>query len=198
MIDASALMGGWFSRRELGDAVYGILFLLFWFSPVLTNSGVLHSSHQRSFVLHAQITHLFTRRVDAWAWFEVQARFSGGEGRWIALRLSDYSGVQNYGYLTRLDRILDEAGSPERGPAVRRDLARWLASTHGKRFPESPALREVRFLRVAAPVGSELLSKPRGHWVRPVLESVPMEWVREIGVVTDREWGPTFSTSARQ
>ncbi|MEX2580700.1 MAG: hypothetical protein WD342_16705 [Verrucomicrobiales bacterium] len=137
---------------------------------------------------YGNVTHLFTRRVDSWSWFELQGRFTGGEGRWVGLRLSDYSRMENYGYLTRLDRILGDAGRPVRGRPIRRDLARHLAGAHARRFPESPALREVRFLRVSAPVGSGLLSNPPGRWVRPPLETVPRSWVREIAVVSDREW----------
>lgn len=174
------------------------ILLLCWIVTVgisIFRTGGFHPS----FVTHyGNITHLFTHRVNAWAWFEVQARFSGGGGRWVTLRMSDYSGMENYGYLTRLDRILDEVGSPERGPAVRRDLSRWLASSHARRFPESPELREVRFLRVAAPVGSDLLSRPPGRWVRPTLESVPIEWVREIAIVTDRDWSVPVVPSVAQ
>lgn len=152
----------------------------------------------RDYLHHAKITHLFTRRVDSWAWFEIQGRFSGGEGRWVNLRLADYSRMENYGYLTRLDRILDEAGSRERGPGIRRELSRFIASAHANRFPGRPGLREVRFLRVSAPVGSPLLANPSGHWTRPPLETVPASWVREIAIVTDREWsGSDGGTSER-
>jgi hypothetical protein len=144
---------------------------------------------------YADVTHLFTRRVESWSWFELQGRFTGGEGRWVGLRLSDYSKMENYGYLTRLDRILDEAGRPGTGRTIRRDLARHLAAAHARRFPESPALRELRFLRVSAPVGSRLLSDPVGRWDRPPLETLPRTWVREIAVVTEREWSaPLLST----
>jgi hypothetical protein len=182
------------SRKELAPAVYGVLVILTWVLPVLNNSGVLPREYQLVNVRLAKITHLFTRRLDDWSWFEIQARLTGGGGQWVTLRLSDYSGMQNYGYLTRLDRILDEAGSRERGPRVRRDLARWLASAHARRFPESPTIRELRFLRVSAPVGAELLAQPSGHWVRPALEAVPVEWVREIAIVTDQEWNPRASS----
>lgn len=165
----------------------GIL-MLTWASGVLLSAVGITSWLPDGIQHHAKITHLFTRRVDAWAWFEIQGRFSGGEGRWVNLRLADYSRMENYGYLTRLDRILDEAGSRERGPGIRRELSRFIASAHANRFPGSPGLREVRFLRVSAPVGSPLLANPSGRWTRPPLETVPASWVREIAIVTDREW----------
>jgi hypothetical protein len=175
----------------LTDRAFAFLFLALlssWISLVAMSAAGL-GRHFPSLLRHpANVTHLFTRRVDAWAWCEVQGRFTGGGGRWVPLRLADYSHVENYGYLTRLDRMLDEAGSRQRGPGIRLEMARWLASAHARRFPESPALREVRYLRVAAPVGSDLLARPPGRWVRPPLESLPAAWVREIGVVTDRQW----------
>jgi len=171
---------------------------LCWAFFVVISANEVENPMPRLLQHHSKITHLFTRRVDSWSWFEIQGRFSGGEGRWVNLRLADYSRMENYGYLTRLDRILDEAGSRERGPGIRRELSRFIALAHANRFPGSPGLREVRFLRVSAPVGSPLLANPSGHWTRPPLETVPASWVREIAIVTDREWsGSDGRTSER-
>lgn len=183
--------------RYATRAAYALVVLLWILSVLLTALG--RDRDLPTLLRHPSgVARLFTRRVQAWAWFEIQGRFTGGEGRWVPLRVADYSGVENYGYLTRLDRVLDEAGSRERGPRLRRDLAGWIASAHARRFPESPALREVRFLRVMAPVGSELLARPAGRWIRPPLETVPADWVREIAIVTDRQWiGDSVLPSAR-
>lgn len=164
-----------------------------WGTSVLLSALDLQRFLPPGFRHYANVTHLFSYRVERWSWFELQGRFTGGGGRWVGLRLSDYSTMENYGYLTRIDRILDEAGRPGVGEATRRELARFLASAHSRRFPESPALRELRFLRVSAPVGSGLLSRPPGRWVRPPLETLPRDWVREIAIVTDREWSQTAS-----
>ncbi len=159
-----------------------------WIASVLLSAFDAKRFLPPGFRHYADVTHLFTRRVEAWSWFELQGRFTGGAGRWVGLRLSDYSNMENFGYLTRLDRILDDAGRPATGPRIRRDLARHLAAAHARRFPESPALRELRYLRVSAPTGSRLLCDPPGRWVRPPLETVPRTWVREIAVISDREW----------
>lgn len=99
--------------------------------------------------------------------------------------------MHNYGYLTRLDRVLDEAGTPAHGSRARLDLAGYLAASHARLFPSSPAVREIRFLRVSMPVGYKGCAHPHGPWVPPSLIAVPPEWVRQIQVIKDTEWSTT-------
>ncbi|MBL9152534.1 MAG: hypothetical protein JNK37_08620 [Verrucomicrobiales bacterium] len=153
---------------------------------------VFHKKVEGSLPLHirhySDLARLFPRRVDSWSFFQIQARFTGGGGRREDVQLADYSQMENYGYLTRLDRILDEAGTPDRGPLARRELAAYLAARHATLFPTAPAMREVRYLRLSVPVGHPISAHPAGRWVSPAAQSVPPEWVRQIQIVTDREW----------
>lgn len=174
------------TRRLPATAFLG-LFVLAWWLPIVFPNGIGHvfPPHIRQY---SDLARLFPRRVESWSYFHIQARFTGGGGKWEDIRLADYSHMENFGYLTRLDRILDEAGTPDRGPRARRELATYLSARHAILFPNSPAMREVRYLRISLPVGYPGTALPAGRWVSPDPGSVPAEWVREIQIVTDREW----------
>ncbi|MCP5539150.1 MAG: hypothetical protein H7A53_02740 [Akkermansiaceae bacterium] len=164
----------------------------FWVLPVLIFSVGSKPPYWsvRFFSRQVSVVNLFTHRVSAWSYFQIQGRYTGGQGKWVDLRLSDFSRMENFGYLTRLDRMLDEAGDRRRGPVVRRELAAFLARETAARFPSGPALREVRYLRVSAPTGEPRIAFPAGPWANAPVENVPETWVRQIGVVTDRDWAP--------
>lgn len=178
----------YFQLRQISSALR-MVFVIVWIIGTILNAFRMARPLPRWFNNFTNVAHLFPRRLDDWSYFAVEARFTGNLGRWEPLRLADYSGMHNYGYLTRLDRVLDEAGNPARGPVARRELAAYIAKAHGRLFPDSPAVREVRFLRVSIPIGHPSCATPDGPWVTPAVPAVPAEWVRLIQVVRDVEWG---------
>ncbi len=168
----------------------GAFFLIWfiWVASVLLTAFELRKFIPKWIFHHAHVVHLFHKRVNAWFRIELQGRFAGGERRWVDLNLNNYSGMDTYGYLTRLDRILNETAFAPRGRGVRRAMSRYIALAHARRFPESPALREIRFVRVSIPVGGKGSANPVSRWARPALENVPPAWVQEVEVVTYPEW----------
>lgn len=87
---------------------------------------------------------------------------------WTTVPETDYFQMPNFGYRTRLFRILIHANRGPRAAQALKEIATYVRRRHAELYPEKAPLDAVRFIRGSVSIHD--LAKQQGHYYQPGLE----------------------------
>jgi hypothetical protein len=170
-------------RTRWTDYLLLSLFLLVWVIPIalvgLTDRRLPFVPASVNY--HYRIAALFTKSAREYDVYFIQALQRPGQ-LWTTIPIEQFSRMELFGYLNRLDiiledsRYLDHQGS---GKALREKLAAWCVRRARQEAPRDSGPVAIRFLRGIVPV--QQTTAHMGRWQKPRLEAIPRDRVYVMG-----------------
>ncbi|MCG8599637.1 MAG: hypothetical protein MI807_05805 [Verrucomicrobiales bacterium] len=164
--------------RPGAKAVHVALFSFFvamWLVPILYNglfnTGIRHAGKWANNLY--RVACLFPRRVETWSNYYVELSIDGEE-KPTAFHLSEFGGMNPFGYTPRLHRMIVKSRGTSTESELMADLAAYIKEEFARQNPFRPSITEVRFVRVVFRSGSPELAHPDGRWEIPRLEETPV------------------------
>ncbi len=160
-------------------ALFIVIACVLWLAPIgFVGSTDRDVPHMPVYLKYNQrIACLFPRSVAIWKSYHVQyqRRGHGDEAVWHELPGLDAFQLSNFGYRTRLQRILGQAYQKDRGQRRTRELAEYirrkLENGEGPWAGERVSPLAIRFVRASQSVAT--LAKQKGAYRRPDLDDIP-------------------------
>lgn len=156
------------------DITLATAFFFVWLVPItytgLTKSVVPHANIYMNHMY--RVACLFTTRVRSWTHYYIQVKLEDQED-WTSVPTSDYAKLEPFGHRTRFDPMFGYSYKSSAGTLRRLKMAEFIKKRYEALYPEDADIASVRFMRVTIRSGDPRIAKPKGHWVKPPLESFP-------------------------